>query len=556
MSLSTSPVLAAAASNDLAQVRWLLERENVPVDFMGDWYAEPRNGGKGLERQRRTPCMVAASHGSLEVLLYVLQMGADPNMRSEDDERCTAMHCAAAGGAALSTDAIKTLLLFGADRNARDTYGRVPADCLPGTTSEANFNGSDAGGSSSGGSASTGGNGRGHGGPGSGAAVNSQGVVLQDPDDDTLMSDEFRMYEFKIRRCSRTRAHDWTECPYTHPGEKARRRDPRRFNYCGTACPEFRKGSCPQGDVCEYAHGVFECWLHPSRYRTQLCKDGAACDRRACFFAHHTSQLRVPTDAYGNPTGNLSPSTPSPTGSGSPQNGSPRQSSASLDWSMARNSESDSTHNMAAAMLKGNAMMGAGAGAFAANGAVPGMSFPPLPRVDSMLLQSQYGQQQSQQQHGQSPTMPQQQLHQQQMMANYVSSMSGMSGVTGDLQGAMQGAFPLGYNSMMQGNGMFNQADPSLQAHQMLPQQQTSAAYMAGGNVGGVGAGLKSVQSQSSGSGGSTISEQQGLYAGAKLFTLPPNGVRQAHMRRNSSSFQHLGMIEGVLDGTDGELRQ
>ena len=30
---------------------------------------------------------------------------------------------------------------------------------------------------------------------------------------------------------------------------------------------------------------------------------------------------------------------------------------------MARNSESDSTHNMAAAMLKGNAMMGAGAGA-------------------------------------------------------------------------------------------------------------------------------------------------------------------------------------------------
>jgi hypothetical protein len=223
---------------------------------------------------------------------------------------------------------------------------------------------------------------------------------------------------------------------------------------------------------------------------------------------------------------------------------------------MARNSESDSTHNMAAAMLKGNAMMGAGAGAFAANGAVPGMSFPPLPRVDSMLLQSQYGQQQSQQQHGQSPTMPQQQLHQQQMMANYVSSMSGMSGVTGDLQGAMQGAFPLGYSSMMQGNGMFNQADPSLQAHQMLPQQQTSAAYMAGGNVGGVGAGLKSVQSQSSGSGGSTISEQQGLYAGAKLFTLPPNGVRQAHMRRNSSSFQHLGMIEGVLDGTDGELRQ
>jgi hypothetical protein len=84
-------------------------------------------------------------------------------------------------------------------------------------------------------------------------------------------------------------------------GEKARRRDPRRFNYCGAACPEFRKGSCPRSDACEFAHGVFECWLHPSRYRTQLCKDGAACNRRACFFAHHSSQLRPATDAFGNP---------------------------------------------------------------------------------------------------------------------------------------------------------------------------------------------------------------------------------------------------------------
>ena len=95
------------------------------------------------------------------------------------------------------------------------------------------------------------------------------------------MSDDFRMFEFKVRRCSRTRAHDWTECPYTHPGEKARRRDPRRFHYSGSACPDFRKGSCPRGDACELAHGVFECWLHPSRYRTQLCKDGARCGRRA-----------------------------------------------------------------------------------------------------------------------------------------------------------------------------------------------------------------------------------------------------------------------------------
>lgn len=110
---------------------------------------------------------------------------------------------------------------------------------------------------------------------------------------DAYSCDEFRMYEFKVRRCMRGRSHDWTECPFAHPGEKARRRDPRRFHYSGTACPDFRKGTCRRGDACEFAHGVFECWLHPARYRTQPCKDGRSCKRRVCFFAHTALQLRL-----------------------------------------------------------------------------------------------------------------------------------------------------------------------------------------------------------------------------------------------------------------------
>ncbi|KAK7245497.1 hypothetical protein RIF29_40343 [Crotalaria pallida] len=110
---------------------------------------------------------------------------------------------------------------------------------------------------------------------------------------DAYSCDQFRIYEFKIRKCARGRSHDWTECPYAHPGEKARRRDPRKFHYSGTACPDFRKGSCRKGDACEYAHGVFECWLHPARYRTQPCKDGTSCRRRVCFFAHTPEQLRI-----------------------------------------------------------------------------------------------------------------------------------------------------------------------------------------------------------------------------------------------------------------------
>ncbi|XP_030452608.1 zinc finger CCCH domain-containing protein 2-like [Syzygium oleosum] len=112
-------------------------------------------------------------------------------------------------------------------------------------------------------------------------------------EDGVLGCDEFRMYEFKVRKCARGRSHDWTECPYAHPGEKARRRDPRRFLYSGTACPDFRKGACKKGDSCEFAHGVFECWLHPERYRTQACKDGQSCRRRVCFFAHSPDQLRI-----------------------------------------------------------------------------------------------------------------------------------------------------------------------------------------------------------------------------------------------------------------------
>ncbi|KAL9683679.1 hypothetical protein QQ045_015507 [Rhodiola kirilowii] len=117
---------------------------------------------------------------------------------------------------------------------------------------------------------------------------------FDDDDDDPYSSDHFRMFEFKIRRCTRSRSHDWTECPFAHPGEKARRRDPRRVAYSGTVCPEFRRGACSRGDSsCEFAHGVFECWLHPARYRTEACKDGKHCKRKVCFFAHTPRQLRV-----------------------------------------------------------------------------------------------------------------------------------------------------------------------------------------------------------------------------------------------------------------------
>ncbi|XP_015159867.1 zinc finger CCCH domain-containing protein 24-like [Solanum tuberosum] len=109
-------------------------------------------------------------------------------------------------------------------------------------------------------------------------------------------SDEFRMYAYKIKRCSNLRSHDWTSCPFTHRGEKARRRDPREYNYLPIPCPGYKFASCVKGDNCELCHGVFEYWLHPAKYRTHPCHAGTLCDRRVCFFAHTLEELRPETN--------------------------------------------------------------------------------------------------------------------------------------------------------------------------------------------------------------------------------------------------------------------
>ena len=125
-------------------------------------------------------------------------------------------------------------------------------------------------------------------------AAGAGGIAEHFPDDDT-----FRMFEFKVRKCPCTRPHDWTQCPFVHPGERARRRCPKKYNYSATPCPDFKRGACKRGDACEFAHGVFEVNLHPTRYRTSMCTEGANCTRKICFFAHKPSQLRY-VDGGGN----------------------------------------------------------------------------------------------------------------------------------------------------------------------------------------------------------------------------------------------------------------
>lgn len=114
------------------------------------------------------------------------------------------------------------------------------------------------------------------------------------------VNDDFRMFTFKVMKCPKRYVHDWRSCPFAHPTENARRRDPREVKYMPVPCPDYKCGLCLMGDACTYSHGVYECWLHPAKYRTQLCKDGGQCRRPVCFFAHSVSELRSPTYTWEN----------------------------------------------------------------------------------------------------------------------------------------------------------------------------------------------------------------------------------------------------------------
>ena len=53
-------------------------------------------------------------------------------------------------------------------------------------------------------------------------------------------TDNFMMYGFKVALCSRPGRHRWDDCPFAHPTENARRRDPRVFSYSCHECPSYR----------------------------------------------------------------------------------------------------------------------------------------------------------------------------------------------------------------------------------------------------------------------------------------------------------------------------
>ncbi|KAL2535083.1 Zinc finger CCCH domain-containing protein 30 [Abeliophyllum distichum] len=315
-------LLELAANNDIEGFKRSVDREPSSIDEVGLWYGHQK-GSKQMVFHQRTPLMVAATYGSLDVLKLIISSPEVDVNRSSGVDKSTALHCAASGGSVNAVDVVKLLLAAGADPNLADANGCCPVDVItvPPKFQETKFslemilrNDASFGelsvrvsttipnsvspplspspriGSPSSPSELVAS-------PKSAKFASEKKEYPIDPSlpdikNSIYSTDEFRMFSFKVRPCSRAYSHDWTECPFVHPGENARRRDPRKYHYSCVPCPDFRKGACRRGDMCEYAHGVFECWLHPAQYRTRLCKDGMSCNRRVCFFAHAQEELR------------------------------------------------------------------------------------------------------------------------------------------------------------------------------------------------------------------------------------------------------------------------
>ncbi|GBF88752.1 hypothetical protein Rsub_01653 [Raphidocelis subcapitata] len=108
------------------------------------------------------------------------------------------------------------------------------------------------------------------------------------------MPEDWLQFSYKVTPCNKPFAHDWSSCPCSHAGERAARRDPRAVPYRSIACPYAkRRIPCPDGDQCLNAHNLYEYWLHPDRFKTEICQHGQCCTRPVCFFAHTAEEIRA-----------------------------------------------------------------------------------------------------------------------------------------------------------------------------------------------------------------------------------------------------------------------
>ncbi|XP_044036484.1 putative E3 ubiquitin-protein ligase UNKL isoform X5 [Siniperca chuatsi] len=127
----------------------------------------------------------------------------------------------------------------------------------------------------------------------------SQAMIEKTLSEDPRWQDtNFVLANYKTDQCTKPPrlCRQGYACPHYH-NSRDRRRNPRKFKYRSTPCPNVKHGDewgepskCDSGDSCQYCHSRTEQQFHPEIYKSTKCNDmrqTGYCPRGPfCAFAH------------------------------------------------------------------------------------------------------------------------------------------------------------------------------------------------------------------------------------------------------------------------------
>ncbi|XP_026203687.1 putative E3 ubiquitin-protein ligase UNKL isoform X4 [Anabas testudineus] len=127
----------------------------------------------------------------------------------------------------------------------------------------------------------------------------SQAMIEKTLTEDPRWQDtNFVLANYKTDQCTKPPrlCRQGYACPHYH-NSRDRRRNPRKFKYRSTPCPNVKHGDewgepskCESGDSCQYCHSRTEQQFHPEIYKSTKCNDmrqTGYCPRGPfCAFAH------------------------------------------------------------------------------------------------------------------------------------------------------------------------------------------------------------------------------------------------------------------------------